>query len=64
MCYDGIVGGERGVRGVGLLWVAVGVWVWSWLQYVVCGRKRNGRTVVVNAAWEGNEGKGVSVVEI
>jgi hypothetical protein len=61
--------GGRGVygarlTGVGLLLVAFVVWVWEWRLYVMYGTSRVGRSVVVNAAWEGNEERGVEVVEM
>lgn len=62
--YERVVCGEGGWRGWGLLLVAVEAWVWAWVAWLVLGRRRVGRTVVVNAAWEGNEGRGVTVVEI
>lgn len=62
--YERVVCGEGGWRGWGLLLVAVEAWVWAWVAWLVLGRRRVGRTVVVNAAWEGNEGRGVTVVEM
>lgn len=53
---------ERGTRGWMLLGVAVVVWVWAWMRFLVLGRKKVGRCTVVNAAWEGNEGRGVTIV--
>jgi hypothetical protein len=44
--------------------VAFVVWVWEWRLYVMYGTSRVGRSVVVNAAWEGNEERGVEVVEM
>lgn len=68
-CYDQMCMGGRGVygarlTGVGLLLVAFVVWVWEWRLYVMYGTSRVGRSVVVNAAWEGNEERGVEVVEM
>ncbi|KAF2995084.1 hypothetical protein E8E13_003067 [Curvularia kusanoi] len=64
-CYDWVVGGEvRGMRGWGLLCWAVGGWVAAWIMYLGMGRRREGRSEVVNAAWEGNQGAGVEVVEV
>lgn len=63
-CYDEVVCGARGWRAWVLLLVAVGVRGWEWVVFLGLGRRRVGRGRVVNAAWEGNEGEGVVVVEI
>lgn len=63
-CYDQIHISGTGVYGAVLLFVMVAVWVWEWRLYFLYGTRRSGRSVVVNAAWEGNEEGGVTVVEI
>jgi hypothetical protein len=62
--YERVVCGEGGWRGWGLLLVAAEVWLWAWVAWLVPGRRRVGRTVVVSAAWEGNEERRVTVVDM
>jgi len=62
MCGTGVYG--VGLTGAGLLLVAFVVWAWEWRLHFMYGTRRMGRSVIVNAAWEGNEDGDVSVVEI
>ena len=53
-----------GVYGLALLVLMVFMWMWEWRVYLMYGMKRTGRSVIVNAAWEGNEDEDITVVEI
>jgi Icc-related predicted phosphoesterase len=58
--YDEV---NMGKGGLGMVLGMLGAWVWAWVMWV-CGGKRVGKTVFVNAAVAETEGERVVVVEI
>lgn len=59
-CYERANIEDGGVWVVGIMLV---MWALGWVLWMF-GKRREGRTVFVNAAVEGNEGEGVIVVDI
>lgn len=52
------------MRELGLVCVMLVVWAWEWRVCVVYGVCREGRTVVVSAAWEGHERRIFAIAEM
>ena len=64
-CYDRMCIEDGGaLMRMGNLIAAIVAWVCVWLRYLVLGVRREGRSTIINAAWEGNEEKGVIVIEV